>query len=297
MDSKRGVLEQFSEDLVETAKRLGPALVSLKSGRWRTTAVPWSGAEGALVAPAHALEGAEEVTITTQGAESTAKVIGRDGTLDLALLQTDSPLGALTWQEAPPTPGQLVVGLSRPAGNLRVRAGQVTEVGERSFTPLGGRLEETVELAWLGRNALATLVVDAGGAALGFAINGGGRRGWVLSTRTVNQAVAQIRALGTVKRGYLGVVAQPVRLPAPLPEQRGSNAVGLLVTAVEPEGPAARAGLLLGDALVGLGEGPLTSMAELWAALGPERVGQTVRLEILRAGRPVEVALEIGARP
>jgi S1-C subfamily serine protease len=296
MDSKRGVLEQFSEDLVETAERLGPALVSLKSGRWRTTAVPLSGAEGALIAPAHALEGAEEVAITAGGVASTAKVVGRDGSLDLALLQTDLPLAALAWEEAPLRPGQLVIGLSRPGDSLRVRLGQVAEVGERSFTALGGRLEETVELAWLGRNALATLVVDARGAARAFAISGGGRRGWVLSTRTVNRAMAQIRALGTVRRGYLGVVAQPVRLPAPVPEQRGC-AVGLLVTAVEPDGPAAKAGLLLGDALVGLGEGPLTSMTELWAALGPERVGQTVRLEILRAGQPVEVSLEIGARP
>lgn len=295
MDSKRGVIEQISEGIVETAGRLGPALVSVKGGRWRTTGVAFPGGGGgnALITPAHALEGADEVPITVEGAEHTAKVLGRDGSLDLALLETDAPLGALTWQEAPPQPGQLVVGLSRPTGSMRVRVGQVTSVGGRSFTAFGGRLEETVELSWLGRNPLATLVVDAKNAALGFAIGGGGRRGWVLATRTLNRAVAQIRSLGTVKRGYLGVIAQPVRVP----RAEGQDGLGLLVTAVEPEGPAEKAGLLLGDALVALDGEPIGSMAELWSALGPDRVGQAVSLEILRAGQPRAVSLQVGARP
>lgn len=294
MDSRQGTqesIEQISEGIVATAERVAPALVSLHSGRWRTTGVAFGG-RGTLIAPAHALEGADEATVSTAEGARPAKVVGRDESLDLALLETDAALGELGWIDALPRPGQLVIGLSRPAGTLRSRIGQVIAVGGRSYTGMGGRLEHTLELAWIGRNPLATTILDLRGHALGLAIGGGGRRGWVLSTAILTRAVEQIRRLGKVKRGYLGVIAQPVRVP----HEVAAHGVGLLVTAVEPDSPAARAGLLLGDTLLALGGEPIRSLADLWGGLGPERVGQKVRLQILRAGQAHEAELEIGTR-
>ena len=80
-------------------------------------------------------------------------------------------------------------------------------------------------------------------------------------------------AHGRVRRGYLGVGAQPVRLPADLAEELGQE-TGLLLVSVEPDGPAGQGGLLLGDTIVALDGQPVRHMDELLALLGGDRVGK-----------------------
>ena len=102
-------------------------------------------------------------------------------------------------------------------------------------------------------------------------------------------------AFGRVRRGYVGVATQPVRLPEALAQQVGQE-TGLLVVSVEASSPADSAGVLLGDILVGLEGKPLRSLDELLASLSDDRIGVAMPLTIVRGGQARELTLTIGER-
>ena len=100
---------------------------------------------------------------------------------------------------------------------------------------------------------------------------------------------------GRVRRGYLGVTVQPARLPEAVASRLG-QATGLLVMAIEPGSTADGAGLYLGDVLVGLDAEPLRDPNDLAGTLGTDRIGQTVRLRVLRGGQVQELDDTVGER-
>jgi S1-C subfamily serine protease len=104
------------------------------------------------------------------------------------------------------------------------------------------------------------------------------------------QAAAALRERGTLKRGYLGIAAQPVSVPE---RQRdpGAGAEALLVVSVKDGSPAAEAGLLVGDLLVSLDGTPLTTPEDLMDLLVGDRVNRATRLRVVRGGTPTEVAV------
>jgi S1-C subfamily serine protease len=107
--------------------------------------------------------------------------------------------------------------------------------------------------------------------------------------------VRALAAHGGVRRGFLGVATFPVRLPAAVGTAAG-QAGALLVSAVEPDSPAARAGLLLGDALLALGGVPVTEPGDLLPLLEEERIGEPLAVRFVRAGEVREATVTVGAR-
>ena len=118
----------------------------------------------------------------------------------------------------------------------------------------------------------------------------------VLPVETLARVAQGLLQHGGVRRGYLGVGAYPVRLP-PAQAQALGRGAGLILHSVEPGGPADRAGLLQGDVLVSLEGQPLEDLPDLLGFLGEDRVGASVRAQLLRAGELREVALAVGQRP
>ena len=99
--------------------------------------------------------------------------------------------------------------------------------------------------------------------------------------------MAALAAHGYVGRGYLGLALQPLR--------RGAGG-GLIAIEVAEGGPAAAAGFLVGDIVTTWEGEPLGSMRGLARRLGPDAIGQAVRLGVTRAGGPIELAVTIGER-
>jgi S1-C subfamily serine protease len=100
---------------------------------------------------------------------------------------------------------------------------------------------------------------------------------------------------GSVKRGYLGILSQPVHLPAAQRvglDQRG----GLLVVGVEDDSPAGRGGMLLGDILVSLDATPVTDTDELQALLTGDTVGREVSVGVVRGGELQTLRVTVGER-
>jgi S1-C subfamily serine protease len=234
-----------------------------------------------------------------QGAQSVeAEVVGFDVATDLGVVRPATPLGkAPRWSDAPARLGALVLSGSRPGRAVRVRLGVVSQVGDVWHTQRGGRVERYVEtdLA-LEPGFSGGIGFDAAGLALGMS-SAGLLRGvpLLLEKPTLDRVVSALLAHGRVRRGYLGVGTQAVRLPDAAATSAG-QATGLLVSSVQVGSAAERAQLLLGDVLLALGSARLTDASALQAAL-EDAEGQTLPLSLLRAGQPQVVDATPGARP
>jgi S1-C subfamily serine protease len=101
--------------------------------------------------------------------------------------------------------------------------------------------------------------------------------------------VDEILARGSVARGYLGVGLQPVELP--------DHRKGLIVLSLEPEGPAARAGVLIGDVLVSLDDDAVNDTDDIQTALERKAVGEIILAGMVRGGVAVKIGITIGERP
>jgi S1-C subfamily serine protease len=112
---------------------------------------------------------------------------------------------------------------------------------------------------------------------------------------TVRSVVETLLAHGRVRRGYLGVGIQPVRLPVDLAEQIGQE-TGLLLVQVKPGSPAEQGGLFLGDTIIALDGQPVPHHDALQSLLSGDRVGATVQVRIVRARQMQETDVVIGER-
>jgi S1-C subfamily serine protease len=117
----------------------------------------------------------------------------------------------------------------------------------------------------------------------------------VLPAPTLRRVVKSLLTHGHVRRGYLGVATFPVRLPEALARDAGQESA-LLVSAVEPESPAQRAGLVLGDAIVSLGGARVTEPPDLIPLLEEDRIGDALQVRIVRAGAFHDLTVTVGAR-
>jgi len=118
----------------------------------------------------------------------------------------------------------------------------------------------------------------------------------VIPPLTIARVVGEILSHGRVRRGYLGVGAYPVSLKGDLQQLSGTS-TGLLVVSVQPDSPAAKAGILLGDTLVSLDGQKLEGMGDLLGFLNHGKIGQSVVIKLIRAAQLTQVTLTIGPRP
>jgi S1-C subfamily serine protease len=292
---------ELSNRLTALARDAGASVVRVDGRRRGSASGVVFSAEGLVVTAHHTLERDEEVTLGLPSGDSlTAEVVGRDPTTDLAVLRakTGSGLAPAPWVEPDGLePGALVVGVSRPGRGPRASLGVVARTSDEWRTPAGGRLDRYLETTLdLHVGISGSLVVTAGGQAAGLATAGLVRgTALVVPAATLRRVVNALLAHGHVRRGYLGVATIPVPLSGALGAAAGAEGA-LLVTAVEPESPAARAGVLLGDAIVSLGGQPVDALSDLLPLLEEDRIGVAMPLKLVRAGEVRDLLVTVGAR-
>jgi S1-C subfamily serine protease len=291
-------LESLSDALAGAVETAGPSIVRVE-GRRR---LPASGvvfaADGIIVTAHHVLEQDENIGIgLADGRTVSATVVGRDPTTDVALLRAPlSGLPVATWAGADTLHvGHLALALGRPGQSVMATLGIVSALKKDWRTPAGGELDyylQTDALMYPGFSGGP--LVSASGKFLG--INTSAMlRGVTLTipAGTLRRVADALLAHGRVRRGYLGVTAQTVRLPAALAEQAGQT-TGLLLGAVEPNSPAELGGLFMGDTIIALDGQPVLELDDLLALLNGERVRQAVPVRIVRGGQVSEVRVVIG---
>jgi S1-C subfamily serine protease len=302
------VLQDLSDALAATVETAGSSVVQVEARRrLPASGIIWS-SDGVIVTAYHAVERDENISVGLPDGQSVpATLIGRDPTTDLAVLraQASTTSGVKTAGLTPPTwadldnlhVGHLVLALGRPGRTVQATLGIVSALGESWRTPAGGRIDrylQTDVVMYPGFSGGP--LVDAAGQVLGLNTSAL-LRGISLTVpaSTLSQVVQTLLTHGHVRRGYLGVGAQPVRLPSGLEQQLGQE-TGLLLASVEPGSPADQGGLLLGDTIVALDGQPVRHMDDLLALLSSDRVGETLPIRIVRGGQVQELKVIVGER-
>jgi S1-C subfamily serine protease len=133
---------------------------------------------------------------------------------------------------------------------------------------------------------------------MGIVVPGPRRRVLAIPASTVDRIVDQLLAKGRIPRAYVGLGMQRVRLDANVAQSLSQpRRTGVIVMSVDADGPAARAGVMLGDVLTAWEGAPVTDVRDVMERLGPESVGSTVELGLIRAGVPTRASVTIDERP
>lgn len=273
-----------------------PSVVQVKGrGRGHGSGVAW-GDGSTVMTNFHVVAGlGEQLEVLAHDNRSfAASLIAGNPRLDLALL-------AISGDKLPPAPlgdsahlrvGDLVFALGNPWGQRGVvTAGIVSGLGElerRRGEEPASYIRSDVRLA--PGNSGGPLV-SARGEVIGInAMIFGGDLSVAIPSHVAQAWAAQL----TGRPAYLGLGVQPAELPESL--RRDGQARGLLVAAVAADGPAQRAGLLVGDLLLRLDGAPLERSEALIAGVSGRRPGDKVRLEIARGGAPCATVVTLGER-
>ncbi len=291
-------LVTLSDALASAVETAGPSIVRVE-GRRRLPAsgVVWS-ADGLIITAHHVVEQDENIGIgLADGRTVTATLVGRDPTTDLALLRAPaSDLGLPAWVSGESLHvGHLALALGRPGHSVMATLGIISALKKDWRTPAGGQLDYYVQTdALMYPGFSGGPLVSVAGQFVGLNTSA------MLRDVTLTIPAATIRRVadallqhGRVKRGYLGVGAQTVRLPSTIAEQVGQE-TGLLLGSVEAGSPADRSGLFMGDTLLSLDGQRTAHLDDLVAALSGDRVGQIVPVRVLRGGQVTEVKVLVG---
>jgi len=190
-----------------------------------------------------------------------------------------------------------VVAVTRPGRTVRARLGIISAAGEAWRAPTGGEFDRYLETdVTPGIGFSGGALVDTGGAVLGMNTAGLLRRAAItVPVPTLRKVAGALLTHGKIRRGYLGIGAHPVRLPATLEQQVGQR-VGLIVVSVESGSPAERGGLVLGDVIVAVDGAPVPTHDDVASQLTSEKIGTSLRIRLLRGGAAKELSVTVAER-
>ena len=296
-------LNNLSEQIAGVLDAAGPGIVRVRAGRRPWAGVVWDGEHVVTVAHPLRRRGGALTVRTHDDRRLDGELVGWDRATDLALIKVDpgdSPLTPPTWSDGDDLKvGHLVLTAARPRGELRATMGLVSALsspGEAWRTRGGGIIDRYIDVdAALPRGFSGGPLLDASGGVLGLNTPLLRRAGTTVPTATVRRVVGELQEHGETRRGWLGVGVATGRLPTPLAEAEGRDNA-LVLTAVEEDGPADKAGLLLGDVLLALDDQPLGAFDDLLVALAT-RADSTSAVRLLRGGEPTQLDVEVGRRP
>jgi len=261
---------------------------------WRT---------GIIVTAEHALRRDEEIHATLPDARVVpATLAGRDPSTDLAVLKcAEAAVAVAAFGDAAALrPGNLtlVVGRTRASGPVAA-LGVVSLVAPERRTWTGAALAPYIRLdVGLQPTAIGGAVVDAQGRTVGMATPRFARFGSIaIPAPAIDRVVDTLLKKGHIPQGYLGVGLQPVRLPDALRQSlQRSEKTAAIVLEVEPQSPAHKAGIVIGDILIALAGHPVARLEDVHAQLHGEAIGQQLALKFVRGGALQEVKIVVGER-
>jgi S1-C subfamily serine protease len=298
-----GLLDAYSNAVINVTERVGPAVVRVETGSGLPHARERSGlGSGIVISPdglvltnSHVVGSSKQIRLRdNEGIVTDARVLGVDPDTDLALLRADGARDlryASLGNSKSLRRGQLVVAIGNPLGfESTVTAGVVSALG-RSIRSVSGRtIEDVIQTdAALNPGNSGGPLVSSAAEVIGIntaIINGAQGICFAVASNTAQFVLSEIIRHGYVRRAYIGVSGQT----APVPRRHAlvagvDNKMGALLAQIEPDGPAARAGLLPGDVVVRLDGVEINGVDDLIRALDRDRIDRMLEMDVLRMGR------------
>ena len=297
------LLDAYSNAVIGVTERVGPAVVRVETspvaGKGRERGGVGSGIviapDGLVLTNSHVVGSAKQIRLRdVEGVVTDARVLGVDPDTDLALLRADGVRDlryASLGNSKTLRRGQLVVAIGNPLGfESTVTAGVVSALG-RSIRSVSGRTIEDViqtDAALNPGNSGGPLVSSrAEVVGINTAIIAGAQGiCFAVASNTAQFVLSEIIRHGYVRRAYIGVSGQT----APIPRRHAvlagvDNKMGALLAQLEPDGPAAKAGLLPGDVVIRLDGVEVNGVDDLIRILDRDRIDRTLEIDVLRMGR------------
>jgi putative serine protease PepD len=260
--------------------------------------------QGLIVTNAHVVEGATTVSVKVgDGATHPASVVGRDESTDLALLRVRDAGGKTFAPLQLADSGRLQVGdaayaIGNPYGLDRtLTSGVVSALDRRIDAPNGYAIDKVVQTdAPINPGNSGGPLLDDHGRVIGVnsqVLTGGGSSqsgnvgiGFAIPSSTVATIVRALEADGHVAHAYLGVQLTP--------SESGS---GARIAGLAAGGPAERAGVRAGDAIVALDGRAISDAASLSTAVDARQPGDAAKLVVERHGARRTLTVTLGTRP
>ncbi len=262
--------------------------------------------DGYIVTNNHVIEGAVDIRVTMSNREVLpAKLVGADPLTDLAVIKVNGtnlpsvPFG----NSANLHPGQTVLAFGNPYGfRFTVTRGIISALNrpnpDASDRHKPGEFIQTDAAINPGNSGGA--LVDARGELIGintFLISSSGSfsgMGFAIPTQIVQPTVETLIRDGKVTHGFIGVQISDVT-PDNAKFFQMNKAEGALISDVQPDAPAAKAGLRTGDVITELDGKPVTDAGQLQMTVGQKRPGDTIHLQVVRDSKPMSVAVTLEA--
>ena len=252
-------------------------------------------ADGHILTNKHVVEGASRVEVVFQdGQHLVGKTVGIDDATDLAVVKVQSKnLQVARFADSSRArPGEWVVAIGSPFGlDYTVTVGVVSAVGRGGMG--ANEIEDYLQTdASINPGNSGGPLVNLHGEVLGIntmIVGQGTGIGFAIPANLARLVSDQLIERGSVQRAYIGVVFQPLTID--LAKQFGVEKGGALVSAVEPGGPADKAGVRSGDVIVALDGKPIKEYRDLQRLLLEKPIGSSVTLSLVRDRKPVSAAV------
>jgi putative serine protease PepD len=288
----------------EIVNKVSPSVVTIVTDAAEGSGVVYS-EDGYIVTNNHVVDGAQSVEVRfSDGTTADASIVATDATQDLAVIQVSGvdDLTPIAFGDSDSVQvGDISVAIGSPLGLEGTVTTGIVSALDRSMTVAGepsqgGQQQQGQTLSGLLQTDAAINSGNSGGAL----VNGNGELigintaiattdsgsiglGFAIPSNTVQDTVQQLIENGSVERGYLGVSVGD------------TDGNGAMVLSVEPDSPAAQAGLEEGDVITAINGDAVTSASEVVAAVQGTSSGTEIAITYTRDGQEAETTATLGS--
>jgi S1-C subfamily serine protease len=310
------LLDAYSNAVIGVTEKIGPAVVRVETGSKNPASRERGGlGSGIVISPdglvltnSHVVGASKQIRLRDhEGIVTDARVLGVDPDTDLALLRADGARDlhyASLGNSKSLRRGQLVIAIGNPLGfESTVTAGVVSALGRSIRSANGRTIEDVIQTdAALNPGNSGGPLVSSSAEVIGIntaIISGAQGICFAVASNTAQFVLSEIIRHGYVRRAHIGVSGQS----APIPRRHAvlagiDNKMGALLTQIEPDSPAGKAGLLPGDVVIRLDGVDINGVDDLIRVLDRDRIDRKLQMDVLRLGRLREIDIHpIERRP